>query len=542
MIKTLRQITKMKTALWVNAFFYYWKRLWLVGRWVPDSVYANAGLKNVLSVLAAAVRLAVDFTGKPLYLLCFVWLPYLALSQGHTASPGQGVAFLAQALFFLNGILGSLSDSQIFTVTRDKITCIKYLHMDARSYLQGFLAFRYVPFFLSWLLWLPLAARLLGGTLLQGVFLWLMLFACRMLGEAFQLWLFDRTGKVISRNMAYSWAVIAIGLAGAYVPAALGWRWPLAAVLLHPAAAVLWAALGAACLWYIAVGYRGYGEKFHRSLDLGYLLSTLLKASAGSSSSFKEIQLQEKDAAISAGQRAKFQGLRGYAYLNALFFARHRRQLAKPVYYRLAAAALLFAAGAWLAFNDRETALKVAGNLTVMLPFFVYIMYFMTVADKATRAMFYNCDKEMLRYAYYRQPQTVLKTFRIRLLRVSLYDLTIAAGVCLAAAGFRLLCGLPLFSADLLLFCAAILLLAVLFTAHHLCLYYLFQPYSESLQVKNPFFSVVNTVMFLLCLLCLQIETGGPAFTVTVLVFTALYIAAALVLVYRLAPRTFRIK
>ena len=169
-------------------------------------------------------------------------------------------------------------------------------------------------------------------------------------------------------------------------------------------------------------------------------------------------------------------------------------------------------------------------------------MYFMTVADKAGRAMFYNCDKDMLRYAWYRRPQTILKNFRIRLVRVAFYDLAIAAAVCLAAAGFCLLCGAPLLAADFLLFCAAVLLLSVLFTAHHLCLYYIFQPYSESLKVKNPFYSAVNLFMYTLCFLCLQIKVGGLAFTLAVLGFTVLYIAGALALVYRLAPRTFRVK
>ena len=41
MINTLKQIIFMRTALWVNAFLYYLKRLPLAGKLVPDSVYAN---------------------------------------------------------------------------------------------------------------------------------------------------------------------------------------------------------------------------------------------------------------------------------------------------------------------------------------------------------------------------------------------------------------------------------------------------------------------------------------------------------------------
>lgn len=69
-----------------------------------------------------------------------------------------------------------------------------------------------------------------------------------------------------------------------------------------------------------------------------------------------------------------------------------------------------------------------------------------------------------------------------------------------------------------------------------------FQPYSESLKTKNPLFSGIHAAMYLLCFACLQIEVGGSFFTAVLLGFTVLYIAAALVLVYFRAPRSFRIK
>lgn len=177
-----------------------------------------------------------------------------------------------------------------------------------------------------------------------------------------------------------------------------------------------------------------------------------------------------------------------------------------------------------------------------MLPSFVFIMYSITVADKSCRAMFYNCDKDLLRYAWYRKPKVILRSFGIRLRRVALYNGLVAGALFLAAAGFCLISGTGIFTADLALFCAALLLLSLLFTAHHLCLYYIFQPYSESLKTKNPLFSGIHAAMYLLCFACLQIEVGGSFFTAVLLGFTVLYIAAALVLVYFRAPRSFRIK
>lgn len=542
MINTLKQMTQLKAALWVNAFLYYFKRLWLIGRYVPDSVYSNYGVKKVLSVLAVVVRQLIDFCGKPLYLLSVVTLPLLLILNQNPELKGREFLIMVQILFFLNGCLGALGDSQIFAVTRDKIVCIKYIHMNAAVYIRAALAFKYIPFFLYYLPWLLVFSRLAGGTLWQGFCLWLLLVSLRMMGEAAQLLIFDRTGKVLSRNMAYSWVLIVIGLAGAYLTFAFGGKGMISPVLIHPVSVLVITLLGGVCLWYITAGYGGYERKFHRSIDINYLFSNLIKASSGTSAAFKEVEIKDKDMAISEADKEKFQYLKGYAYLNALFFARHKRQLIKPVCYRLAMTAALFAGAVVLWIVNRDLAVRLSENMTAMLPSFIFIMYFMTVADKASRAMFYNCDKDLLHYAWYRKPETILKNFQIRFLRVSLYDLFIAGAVCAAAAGFRLLCRGNVLDVDLLLFCTAILLLSVLFTVHHLCLYYIFQPYSENLKVKNPFFSVLNNGMYVLCFMCLQIEVGGFAFTMTVLCFTVIYILAALVIVYRRAPATFRVK
>lgn len=542
MIKMLGQITKLKGALWGNAFLYYLKRLWLVGKLVPDNVFSSYAAKRNLSVAAVVIRQIIDFIGKPFYLLVFAVFPVIMLADGQPFINGMAAIPMAQILFFLNCVIGALGDSQIFSVTRDKVTCIKYLHMNAKTCIRSYLIFKYAPFFLYYLIWLPVVMMLLGGSVLQGIFLWVLLFSFRMMGEALQLFIFDRTQKVISRSMLFEWVLIVIGLTGAYLPLFFGKGFFPGAVLLHPVSLILCAGLGIFCLWYIMTGYPSYEAKLHRSLDLNFLLSSMLKASSGSAAAFKEVEIKEKDVDLSEENRTRFRNLKGYACLNSLFFARHRRQLVKPVYYRLLTAALLFAASAFLFFTNRETARRIAGDMTVLLPFFVYVMYFMTVADKASRAMFYNCDKDMLHYSFYRKPKIILRNFKIRLCRVALYDLVIAGGVCLAAAGFCLLSGIGLLNPEFLLFCAAILLLSILFTAHHLCLYYIFQPYSESLQVKNPFFSALNIAMYVICFLCLEIKATGTAFTMGVLGFTVLYIAAALLFVYRLAPRTFRIK
>ena len=134
MKKMIGQIVTLRAALWVNSFLYYFQRLWLVGKLVPNSVYTSYGLKKVLSYVALALRQIVDFCCKPLYLLAFLGAPALMLAGMYPQFEGQLFALMVYMLFFLNFILGSFGDSRVFTVTRDKVTLIKYMHVHARTY------------------------------------------------------------------------------------------------------------------------------------------------------------------------------------------------------------------------------------------------------------------------------------------------------------------------------------------------------------------------------------------------------------------------
>lgn len=542
MVDMLVKTVEMKAALWLNSFFYYFRRLWLVGRLMPETIYANTALKKVLSYVAVAVQQLSGFFSKPLYLLLFVWLPAVWLQARQPQMAGQQFALFVSILFFLNCMVGPFGDSTVFSVTREKVTFLKYMRVSARRYIQAALLLRYVPFLAYYLFWLVVAACLLGAGPAAGVALWLVFAAFRMLGEAAQVYLYDKTGRVLSRSTAYELALIALGLAGAYLPAALGMHWPvaLAGVLLHPAFVAVCVLVGAACAYYVVWGYRGYERKLPRAMDLNFLLSTMLKASSAASA--KDVEVKERDAKLQAGQYARLQKLKGYDYLNAMFFARHRRQLVRPVWYRLAVVGAVLCGALALAVLRPQLAFALGRNLTAMLPSFVFIMYGITVAEKACRAMFYNCDKDLLRYAWYRTPGVILRCFAIRLRRVALYNGIVAAALCMVAAVFCLVGGAGIFTADFWLFCTAILLLSLLFTAHHLCLYYIFQPYSESMRVKNPMFNVVNWGMYFLCFLCLQIDVGGLAFTLAVLAFTVVYIAVVMTLVYVRSPKSFRVK
>lgn len=540
MNKTIRQILQIKNAVGANTLIYYLTRLPLIGKHIPESLYADAALKNVLAGLVQAlVQIGRLFT-KALYVLALVWAPIYLMIEDVPAS--VAVPLFIHILFFLSCILGPFQDSVIFKVTREKFLCLKYMKMNVRTYTLAGLLIHYLPHFVWFLPVILVFLLLMQGTVYQALCLWLLLIAYRLAGEAFSLWVYGKSGKVFVRNYPLVWGIIGVGLAGAYYPLFAGED--IAFVLTSVPFLLLSLGLGALSLYYILRGYKGYERGFIRSVDEKFLFSVQVQQSKHSA--FADVAVKESDLA-EAGDKAVrtnavYARLKGFSYLNAIFFSRHRRQLLKPVFIRIAIVALVFLAGAALWLIAPERARELGGKIPATLPALVFIMYFANIAEKACRAMFYNCDISLLRYGFYRQARTIINNFQVRLGRICGYNLLIGLAICAAAIGFRLLCGMPWMTLDMGMFVATILLLCVFFSVHHLFLYYVFQPYTTELNVKNPFFKVINTVVYLLCFVCLRIDTGGTIFTLGVLGFTIVYSITALILVYRFAPATFRVK
>lgn len=83
MNKTFQTILQIKATVNANTFLYYLKRLWVIGKHVPDRVYREEGLKNFLAVLTTVLGQLLKLFGKAVYLGLAAWLPLmLALEKG----------------------------------------------------------------------------------------------------------------------------------------------------------------------------------------------------------------------------------------------------------------------------------------------------------------------------------------------------------------------------------------------------------------------------------------------------------------------------
>ena len=156
--------------------------------------------------------------------------------------------------------------------------------------------------------------------------------------------------------------------------------------------------------------------------------------------------------------------------------------------------------------------------------------------------MFINCDHNMLKYRFYRSPKVILNVFKNRLntlIKLNLIPTSIIAftlPLLLYISG-----GTDNFFNYIMLF-VAIISMSIFFSVHYLVLYYLLQPYNISSNTKNIKYILVNALTYVFCLFICKIELNAIYFGLGSTLFSIIYCIISLLLVYKYAYKTFKIK
>ena len=176
------------------------------------------------------------------------------------------------------------------------------------------------------------------------------------------------------------------------------------------------------------------------------------------------------------------------------------------------------------------------------LPYFVFIMYAINRGTNFTQALFMNCDHSLLTYSFYKQPDFVLRLFQIRLRGIMKINAVPALIIGIGLALILFATGgtdNPLNYAVLIV---SILCMSIFFSIHYLTIYYLLQPYNAGTELKSGTYRIVMTVTYAVCFFLMQLRMSILIFGIMTIVFCVIYSVVASILVYRFAPKTFRIR
>lgn len=522
MYKTLRLSFSLKNTYRVNSILFAIKQIPLIKKILPDALYGVRGLKIFANIISAIWEVIAVFLGKFLYFITMVW----GIGILYKNVPADQI-FLHILLMLT--VIGAYMNTSMFNPTRDKYYAMIQLRMNAREYTlvnYGYMILKVIAGFLPF-------AIIFG--MQREVPVWFCILipfsvaGLKAAVAAYSLWDYERSGFVYNENKIkkHLWIFAAVLLALAYALPAAGIVLP---------SAVSMGMLGLFILAGLFSARKIISFEHYREVNQELLAQVVNQMDA-----VKQAVRTVSDKSISTDVSITSKR-RGFEYLNDLFIKRHRKILWKST-LRIAEICLVLSCAAVIALTMVPEAKKDINELIMTwLPYFTFIMYAINRGTGFTKALFMNCDHSLLTYSFYKQPGCILKLFRIRLREImkvnALPAVVIGAGLCaiLYASG-----GTENLLNYVVLF-VSILCMSLFFSIHYLTIYYLLQPYNAGTEMKSGMYQVILSVTYLVCFFLMQVRMPILVFGIACIAFCVVYSIAACVLVYRFAPKTFRLR
>lgn len=491
--------------------------------------YENSFAKTLGLVLAVLREIFGMLLGKLLYMAVFFAAPLLLIRR---ELPPELYGHL---LVFLT-LIGGIFNNNLLNGGRDAYYAVILLRMDARRYTlsaYGYYLLKTAVGFLA-------AALLVGHLILgQGLALCLLtpVLVCgvKLLSAGLELRHFHRRSILPRDEKRFSLlqGASVLLLAAAYLPPLLLNRaLPSAAVYAVCGLAAAGGAWGAAYLLRFSGYRRVYRHLFTADVSL-------LSGSDPQAARETQAQYQSK-LTLDAGPDSRKTGC---ARFNELFVRRNYRLLMRPARRTAVIAVAALAPGCAACLALPEIAAAINGALVPALPMMLLLMYFINRGNTVTQVLFFNCDSSMLSYRFYRQPRVILGIFTARLKSLTAINLLPTAVIALGLPLLLLCSGGTDTPTDYLVLPLAILAMSVFFSVHYLVLYYLLQPYTAGLENTSFGYRLITGLTYFVCyMIYANVHGATMAFGIGMIVFAAVYVAAALLLAYRLAPRTFRLR
>lgn len=542
MFNTLRIILSLRNTININGLLYGIRRLPIIGKHISDRIYGIWIIKLLALIFSVIKEIMVAFFGK---LLIFAALIAVTLLVSHLNDLSKPTIFLYG--YVLISIAGSFLYN-LFAASTEVRYGVFLLGMDAKKYVTALFTYNAATIFAGYTLFgIPTA-------LVAGV-PWYIALLIPVSGVGFkaatvgiQMSLYsgkinagkktDRKGRPLSIAGNPNLLVLLVFLicvAGGIASPLIIWD----NMFYIPAIITVLSALALIPGFFLMKRFP-YGL-YRTALFAESTRSELVKAKATQNVKKSSVDQISETEGITTG-------VKGFRFLNDLFIKRHRRLLWGSVIKITVGTAIAIVLASVVIYvelkmldGDPSEAL-IRGLYTTKLSSFPFILYFINRGARISQTMFANCDSSLLMFGFYKTPKSILTMFRLRIM--SMVKLNLLPAFLLAAFGVVVLAitGGEDYRFQYLLTFLSIMLTSVFFSVHHLALYYLMQPYTSEYKIKSKGYNIVSATVYFVCWMLFNNNAPAKIFAPAAAVVTVIYIVVSCALVYKYAPKTFRIK
>lgn len=530
MFQTIVTIMKVEMSISINGFIYFLKRIPLIKKLFKNTSYGFLKIKNILGYFAFIYGILSSAFKAVFLTLIFAFGPRLFLDEGEI-----GNTMILLLLLFL-GL--RLVRSTTLENNRQKFILVKQMRMNPKEYAFADLIKNEGFKLLGRLLAFSLLVWVIDNSLPESILFAFMVTAVAVLSESLWLAIFKKSTFILEEHpvltiVAYS-IVVGLGYLGYFLLIDFN----IKPYLFHPIALVLFGVMFILGVIYLK-NYKVYGEAIRTSISLEKMTNV---ENVRSEANFLDVKMEEKDYQVDKTKGRTLKDKEGFTYLHGIFIQRHRKIFRNPILMKsiivIAVFALIFIIDF---FIDENVAKEMTLSLTDNYNIFIFLIYLLCNSTRQIKAFFYNCDLSMLKYGFYRKPANLLKMFGVRF-RTLLLSNFVPTGLIMLGLFIAVFVSGTGDYLSILPVGVMLVALTVFYTIHYLFMYYIFQPYTSSMEVKNPFYNFVNWFMYFLAYVSLQIDAPALWFLPVLIIAAFIYAGIAIILIYRKAPQTFRVK
>ena len=585
--KTIRSMYRLRYIVGYNGFIYKLKLLPLIGKLLPDDLYSIGFFKVIYAIWKFISEFFMLFFLKVLGLSGIYAFSFImrALAENHPDEIGgldvgqfQGTQFLM--LFFAYAFAGILLNTNLFSYTPEKEYAVFMLRMDARRINISYFVLNLMALFIGYSGVNLVFGIISGMPFLMWFFTPLIAVLIKLAGAGIKLGIIN-----LKRKLGAKIASGKSELVGIFFKVFIGFNIITAVLIMSfnaycPPVYVLPVISGVIAVLAIAGFFviRDFDAYAHKQmLSRSKETYDVEKSSYKSPDRTKRLKKVNK---VSAVDTRVSSNKKGFAFLNQVFARRYRSVISvRPVVISLVIAVIFalicidlyieygqdFGQQAaseclknniinFLTFQGYQDSLRplVTGDAylqdffmglfdTNLLAFFCMIAMF-NGTTKMTQTMFINCDRCLMSFSFYKTPAQIVKLYKIRIAEAIKLNLAPAIVLGIVFDVFVFMFGGQRYPGQYLIIPIAFVLMSALCSVHLLTLYYLLQPYTENIKVKNHLHTVLEVVSETIVVAVCWVPAKGWILVPVLIILNALYIFLATKLVAKISPKHWRVR
>ena len=513
---------KVKLAYRVNTIIYSLKQFPILGKIIPDGLYGNDALKILGYFISFIYELFSMLIGKIIYVFLMLYLPLNMLNFVNIDS-------ILNVFLYLS-MVGGILNNYIFDETNDKYYLMIIMKMNAKKYTLSNYIFYLIKLVLGFLIVNSIFFILLKINIIYAFIVTIFICSVKINITAYLLKLYKKNLNINSSKKfnIIKWSVILLLITFAYLIPFFHISFHIIFYHFLFLASFM---LAIYSLVYI-FKYDNYSQIYHNILNQNNM------------DDLKSSQLDEdKNNMLNIITNNSYaSNKKGYAYFNELFMKRHSKVLnkfAKNTTYVIISITILTT---FIVLLNSDLRKMINQQIIYVLPFLLFLMYFLNTGQRVAKIMFMNCDSAMLTFSFYRRKEVILCLFKERL--KSIVGMNLIPSLVLS---FGLNLVLYLSGGTTNIFNYVLIFLGVnsmsmFFSVHNLVIYYLLQPYNSSSDIKGSGYRFVSVITYYICFYVNQLHISVYSFGIVMTLFSIIYVVISLILIYKFAYKTFKIR